>query len=101
MIINQSQSSPDRSRRIDKSAVLRGMWPSRESVLAGVALIFSVLGLLMALFGGVPRGTDPTTTFAVFTIQIVLQAIILWYLYRPNVKEAFGRGGTGTGMAGV
>jgi hypothetical protein len=31
-----------------------------------------------------------------FTLTIVIAAVVLWYLFRPNVRAAFGRAGLAT-----
>jgi Predicted membrane protein (DUF2127) len=61
-----------------------GLWTGRGwawtlgVVLYGIGLVFSIVGLVT---GG-----------ASVLVSLVIDAIILWYLFRPHVKAYFGKG---------
>jgi hypothetical protein len=55
--------------------------------VAVVAIIIGIVSLLLTLIYG---RTDPSTGLFGPIVTIVLQGVILWYLVKPEVKQAFG-----------
>lgn len=55
-------------------------------VIYGLILLTSVLSLALSLVGGIGF----TALSLSIAIPLVIAAVILYYLFRPNVKEFFG-----------
>lgn len=59
----------------------------------GVAAL--VLDIVRSILGVVVIGGFSARRIVFPSITVVIALLLLWYLLRPNVRAAFGRGGTG------
>jgi hypothetical protein len=65
-----------------------GLW-KLKSWARILAIVFAVLGLLGALFGLLGAFSHPGLLVSV-VIRLVIHGLILWYMFQPDVKAAFG-----------
>jgi hypothetical protein len=61
-----------------------GLWNGRGWAWT-ITLILSAIGIIVAI------ATTPTTGYVSAIISIIIHAVVIYYLYRPNVKAFFGK----------
>ena len=64
-----------------------GFWNGWK-IMWYLGLIFSVLYIIMSIAGMVMSGFQGIGLGAI--VYIIINVIIIWYLFRPHVKEFFG-----------